>query len=163
MRKAPGASGAIQVGETMATLRAAARQWREWSQGEAGSRVFELELDGTMQLSRPARPVPAAAPANPAAPAAAMPVDAVLLEQLQAMLAERDAQIAELQQAVIELANEQESAPSAISDSAPALGAVEARLAAFEAKMLEQERTIRHTLTMLIEWIEADDASRAAA
>ncbi|MFO1256463.1 MAG: XrtA/PEP-CTERM system-associated ATPase [Sphingomonadaceae bacterium] len=123
----------------------------------------ELELDGTMQLSRPARPVPAAAPANPAAPAAAMPVDAVLLEQLQAMLAERDAQIAELQQAVIELANEQESAPSAISDSAPALGAVEARLAAFEAKMLEQERTIRHTLTMLIEWIEADDASRAAA
>lgn len=29
--------------------------------------------------------------------------------------------------------------------------------------MLEQERTIRHTLTMLIEWIRSDDAQRAAA
>jgi hypothetical protein len=43
------------------------------------------------------------------------------------------------------------------------LAAIEAKLSAFETKMLEQERTIRHTLTMLIEWIEADDASRAAA
>ena len=51
-RIAPGASGAIQVVETMASLRAAARQWREWSQGEAGSRVFELELDGTMLSGR---------------------------------------------------------------------------------------------------------------
>ena len=117
----------------------------------------ELALDGTMQLVRPAK-----AEAIMTAPG---PVDAVALAQLQAMLAERDGQIAELQQAVIELANVQEAVPVAAADPAhgAALAAVEARLAGFESKMLEQERTIRHTLTMLIEWIEADDASRVAA
>jgi len=124
----------------------------------------ELELDGTMQLNKPAKPEPVAAPVE-APVAAPVPVDAVALAQLQAMLAERDAQIAELQQAVIELANEQEAAPAVSADpsQAAALAAIEAKLSAFETKMLEQERTIRHTLTMLIEWIEADDASRAAA
>ncbi|MEY4953785.1 MAG: hypothetical protein RL299_2209 [Pseudomonadota bacterium] len=124
----------------------------------------ELELDGTMQLNKPSKPAPVAI--APEAPVAApVPVDAVALAQLQAMLAERDTQIAELQQAVIELANEQEAAPVAVADpgQAAALAAIEAKLSAFETKMLEQERTIRHTLTMLIEWIEADDASRAAA
>ena len=122
----------------------------------------ELELDGTMPLSKPApqvEPIAAAAVAPP-------PVDAVALAQLQTMLAERDAQIAELQQAVIELANAQEAVPAtAAADPAhgAALAAIESKLSGFEAKMLEQERTIRHTLTMLIEWIEADDASRAAA
>ncbi len=127
----------------------------------------ELELDGTLQLPRqapkPEAPVAAAttasaAPANPAA-------ETVALVQLQAMLAERDAQIAELQQAVIELANDHELAqpePTEGRQSA-AMAAIEAKLSGFEAKMLEQERTIRHTLTMLIEWIEADDASRVAA
>ena len=124
----------------------------------------ELELDGTLQLKKPA-PQPDAVVAPVAAAPAPAPVDAVALVQLQAMLAERDAQIAELQQAVIELANEQEAAPSQVSDPTQgiSLAAIEAKLSGFEAKMLEQERTIRHTLTMLIEWIEADDASRAAA
>jgi putative secretion ATPase (PEP-CTERM system associated) len=121
----------------------------------------ELALDGTMQLNQPAPAQPAAAPAE--APVAA-PANAVALAELQAMLAERDAQISELQQAVIELANEQEAGRSAGDPThSQDLAAIEAKLAAFEAKMLEQERTIRHTLTMLIEWIEADDASRAAA
>lgn len=124
----------------------------------------ELELDGTLQLKKPA-PQPDAVVAPVAAAPAPAPVDAVALVQLQAMLAERDAQIAELQQAVIELANEQEAAPSQVSDPTQgiSLATIEAKLSGFEAKMLEQERTIRHTLTMLIEWIEADDASRAAA
>ncbi len=124
----------------------------------------ELELDGTMPLSRPAAKPEEIAAAVVVAPAPP-PVDAVALAQLQSMLAERDAQIAELQQAVIELANEQESAPTSAGDPAhgATLAAIEAKLSGFEAKMLEQERTIRHTLTMLIEWIEADDASRAAA
>ena len=123
----------------------------------------ELELDGTLQLKKPALKLePFGAPAaEPAAPA----IEAVALAQLQAMLAERDAQIAELQQAVIELANEQEATPAMMADPAhaAALAAIETKLAGFESKMLEQERTIRHTLTMLIEWIEADDASRVAA
>ena len=127
----------------------------------------ELELDGTLQLKKPApRPETFVAPmAEPALAPVAPPVAGVALAQLQAMLAERDAQIAELQQAVIELANEQEAAPAVAADSShgAALSALDARLSGFEAKMFEQERTIRHTLTMLIEWIEADDASRAAA
>lgn len=128
----------------------------------------ELELDGTLQLKKPQRKVEVAAPvAQPVAAPAPVPVDAVVMSQLQALLAERDAQIAELQQAVIELANERETMAAApvqapAADTA-ALAAVEAKLSGIESKMLEQERTIRHTLTMLIEWIESDEASRAAA
>ncbi len=127
----------------------------------------ELELDGTLQLKRitPMAPQPAAEAPAEAAVAAAPPVGVVALEELQAMLAERDAQIRELQQAVIELANDRDSAPEPVADPAhgEALAAIEAKLAGLEANMLEQERTIRHTLTMLIEWIESDDAQRAAA
>lgn len=127
----------------------------------------ELELDGTLQLKRPEPNVEAPAPVQPvAAPAPApVPVDAVAMGQLQALLAQRDAQIAELQAAVIELADEREamvSAPAPAGEAA-ALAAVEAKLAGIEGKMFEQERTIRHTLTMLIEWIESDEVSRAAA
>ncbi len=129
----------------------------------------ELELDGTLQLKRitPEAPKPVAEAPDPvaAAPAPALPVDAVALAELQAMLAERDSQIRELQQAVIELANERDAAPTVAANPAhdEALAAMEAKLGALEGKMLEQERTIRHTLTMLIEWIESDDAQRAAA
>jgi general secretion pathway protein A len=127
----------------------------------------ELASDGTMPLSRPA-PTPKVEPqavAAPVAPAAApVPVDAVVMAQLEAALAERDAQIAELQQAVIELANDRETATAADNTATEsALRALEAKLGSMENQMLEQERTIRHTLTMLIEWIEADDAQRAAA
>ena len=130
----------------------------------------ELELDGTLQLKKVTKAEPAAAVPQPphqaqtdATPQA--PVDAVAMTQLQALLAERDAQIAELQQAVIELANEREAAPVQVAapDQSAAFAALEGKMAALEAKMLEQERTIRQTLTMLIEWIEADDAGRVAA
>ncbi|NOU02839.1 MAG: AAA family ATPase [Novosphingobium sp.] len=123
----------------------------------------ELELDGTLQLKKIERtPDPAAH----AVAAAQTPADGVALAHVQTLLGERDAQIAELQQAVIELANEREaSAGAPLGDGTrdEAMRLLEAKFGALEAKMLEQERTIRHTLTMLIEWIEADDASRAAA
>jgi general secretion pathway protein A len=122
----------------------------------------ELATDGTLPLGR-AAPAPKVAEAAPVA-AVPVPVDAVVMAQLEAALAERDTQIAELQQAVIELANEREAASQA-GDTATenALKALETKFAGIESQMLEQERTIRHTLTMLIEWIEADDAQRAAA
>ena len=126
----------------------------------------ELELDGTMPLKRPTKAEVAAEQQSLSTPAhQPIPVDAVTASQLQAMLAERDAQIAELQQAVLELANDQDAQPagSVNPGQVTALAAIETKLASFENKMLEQERTIRHTLTMLIEWIEADDASRVAA
>jgi putative secretion ATPase (PEP-CTERM system associated) len=117
----------------------------------------ELERDGTLQLKRPA--------AFADASVAGAPVDALAQGQFEAMLAERDAQIAELQQAVIELASERDQAPPvSVPGVDPAVvKALEARLAGLEAQMLEQDRTIRHTLTMLIEMVEAEEAARAAA
>ena len=77
------------------------------------------------------------------------------------MLAERDATIAELQQAIVELANRQEDTVRLAL--MPEIATLQEKLARLEAKTFEQERTIRHTLTMLIEWIEGEmDESRAA-
>jgi general secretion pathway protein A len=126
----------------------------------------ELEMDGTLQLKRPTKAEDPGLLTLPQLASAPAQLAGIAMEQLQGMLAERDAQILELQQAVIELANDREEVPAAaVADptQAHAIAAIEAKLAGIESKMLEQERTIRHTLTMLIEWIEADDATRVAA
>jgi general secretion pathway protein A len=123
----------------------------------------ELELDGTMQLKKLDSKVAAEAATVAVAAPQPVAVDGVAMAQLQALLAERDAQIAELQQAVIELANERDAGQAHPASNDEGFAALEAKFAGLEAKMLEQERTIRHTLTMLIEWIEAEDANRAAA
>lgn len=132
-----------------------------------GQVLSELQADGTVSVlraePRPA-PVPAAAPAPVAAPASAEPVVSAAVAGFDEALAERDAQIAELQRAVIELADASEGvAPAADPGLAARLEDLADRIAAIENRMIEQDRTIRHTLTMLIEWIEADDAQRAAA
>ncbi|MXP25336.1 AAA family ATPase [Altererythrobacter indicus] len=85
-------------------------------------------------------------------------LDPKLVEDL---LAERDAKIAELQEAVHDLARQQKARED--SNVHHEMNAMREQIARIEAKMFEQERTIRHTLTMLIEWIEAEmDESRAA-
>jgi hypothetical protein len=38
-------------------------------------------------------------------------------------------------------------------DSAELIDALNERLTSLESRMIEQDRTIRHTLTMLIEWV----------
>ena len=79
----------------------------------------------------------------------------ISLEVLTGMLAERDAQIAELQQAVVELAG---------ADHGEQFDAkAEARMENMQARLEEQERTVRHVLTMLIEWIESGEKPREAA
>ena len=80
---------------------------------------------------------------------------------MESALAERDAQIAELQQAVIELASGPIEGSGGVG--LEHVEALTARVATLEAQLFEQERTIRHTLTMLIEWIEAGEPHRAAA
>ncbi|HMO67979.1 MAG TPA: XrtA-associated ATPase [Novosphingobium sp.] len=133
-----------------------------------GQVLSELQADGTVSVLRAEpRPAPSPAPA-PVAPAPAVasaePVVSAAVAGFDEALAERDAQIAELQRAVIELADASDLAAPAAD---PALGArlddLAERIAGIENRMIEQDRTIRHTLTMLIEWIEADDAQRAAA
>lgn len=82
-------------------------------------------------------------------------------EMLDTLLAERDVQIAELQQAIVELSNQNDERASAAVR--PELAAAQEQIARLEAKVFEQERTIRQTLTMLIEWIETEmDQSKAA-
>lgn len=138
-------------------------------------------------------PAPAAEVAKielPVAAAAAPVAQAPAFDESiwRAALAERDEQIAELQQAIIELAD-MRAAPVApvpdfdlaaqLEEANRRIAALEARpgddgvlaalaetqrtIAALESRTSEQEQAIRHTLTMLIEWIEAEDFHRAAA
>ena len=94
---------------------------------------------------------------QPAPRAGEAPAGAVLDPQLvEDLLADRDAQIAELQQAVIELADRQE-------EEDPHLASLLQRLARLEDQMDEQERAVRHTLTMLIEWVESGAVKPMAA
>ncbi|APE28870.1 XrtA/PEP-CTERM system-associated ATPase [Aurantiacibacter gangjinensis] len=83
------------------------------------------------------------------------------VDMLKDALAERDAQIAELQQAIVEIAEQRDAA---IADAVnPEIETLRAQLARVEAKSFEQERSIRQTLTMLIDWIESEmDSSKAA-
>ncbi len=98
-----------------------------------------------------------------AVPAIAGQVEMVALEQLQGILAERDAQIAELQQAVIELSDAAEDERQLEPAGMELLQALAERLDTLENRLMEQDRTIRHTLTMLIEWIETGEARRDVA
>ena len=103
----------------------------------------------------------------PVLPFAAPTAPAPDFAAFEAELAKRDALIAELQAAVVELSDHHDEAHErARADEAGIAAALDEavrRVATLEARGLEQERTIRHTLTMLIEWIEADDPHRVAA
>ena len=139
----------------------------------------ELAEDGTLSLVRPAAPAPAPEPqpepqpvvaalAEPEvppepAPAPVEEIEPVADARIEAAMADRDAQISELQQAVIELANATEGVPDQATSAMEAIAALNSRIADLEGRLIEQDRTIRHTLTMLIEWIESDDVQRAAA
>jgi hypothetical protein len=117
-------------------------------------------------------------PADPLAPevvAMAEPAPAAIdLAAFEHALAVRDEQIAELQQAVIELAD-MRAAAAATDEAEPvsnagtdaelieALSEAARRIAALEDRSVEQERLIRHVLTMMIEFIEGEPAHRAAA
>jgi hypothetical protein len=110
------------------------------------------ELCRDSALSRPvAKPDPA--PAQSLAESHA----SVARHEFAAGLAERDAQISELQQAVVELADRAELAPGS------EIAILQDRIATLESQVTEQDRCLRHVLTMLIEWIEAENDARAAA
>ena len=75
----------------------------------------------------------------------------------QKMLEHRDAQIEELQQAVIELSH------AVAGTDRDADAELHDRIEKLDAKLVEQEHAVRHVLTMLIEWVETGEAPRAAA
>lgn len=74
-------------------------------------------------------------------------------------LRKRDEQIAELQQAVVELADMREGEGQ--GDHMAALADANARVAALESRVADQEQTLRHVVTMLIEWFETDQRRAA--
>ncbi|MGN6496139.1 MAG: XrtA/PEP-CTERM system-associated ATPase [Tsuneonella sp.] len=126
---------------------------------EQRSRLDGAMLSSVLSEMRSDRTFPAAAPqpmAKVEAAPAPGPIKHAAYEQARAvnfedMLAERDCRIAELQQAVEEIAEQ----PAASVGNREEIAALEARLA-------EQEKTLRHVLTMLIEWIEDEEQRRAA-
>jgi putative secretion ATPase (PEP-CTERM system associated) len=81
-------------------------------------------------------------------------------ELVDSLLAERDVQIAELQQAVVELSRARDEADAQAAN--PEIQVLHDRVAQLEAELVEQQRTLRHTLAMLIEWIEGDGSQKAA-
>ena len=109
-----------------------------------------------------AAPSPMPEPEKTFEPVKAMPTTPrVDKEMLEEYLAERDVQIAELQQAIVEMAEQRDTAIADVVN--PEIETLREQLARVEAKCFEQERTIRQTLTMLIDWIESEmDSSKAA-
>ena len=83
--------------------------------------------------------------------------DKVPATEVAALLAERDARTAELEAAIVEL--QAAGGRSADTDLDPE---IEKSLRRIEERLAEQERSFRHVLTMLIEWLE-DEGSREAA
>jgi putative secretion ATPase (PEP-CTERM system associated) len=137
--------------------------------------LFErvMEEVATDTALAPAAPV-AEAPVHSAeqAPAvAAAPIDAVPFAEMKEAFDERDVLISELQQAVIELANTLEGQPAPVlADSGikadlaalnQRLSGMADRLGSLEARMVEQEASVKHTLAMLIEWLESDQKAAA--
>jgi len=131
----------------------------------------ELNEDGTIAIVSPQAPQPAPAPAPAhAAPAAlegespAHAAATAAAAAVEAAIADRDSQIHELQQAVIELANSVEEREEARKATQTELvAAIDEQVAAINARLTEQDRTIRHALTMIIEWIESGEGPRAVA
>ena len=107
---------------------------------------------------------------EPELPLAVEPVAVagLAMTEIAAALATRDVLIAELQEAVIELSDSSQTAPSAQTDPdhdrvLSLLAGLEARINGIEGRLSEQEQTLRHALTMIIEFIEDDNQQRQAA
>ncbi|MEO0908573.1 MAG: XrtA/PEP-CTERM system-associated ATPase [Pseudomonadota bacterium] len=85
--------------------------------------------------------------------------ESVPATEVAALLAERDARTAKLEAAIGEL----QSVSAAVLPVGQDMSAeYDALMARFENRLEEQERSFRHVMTMLIEWLE-DDKEREAA
>ncbi|MEM6266958.1 MAG: XrtA/PEP-CTERM system-associated ATPase [Pseudomonadota bacterium] len=83
--------------------------------------------------------------------------------EVAALLAERDARLAELEAAIEELRAAKETAESEnVEQADPQHTELVQAIAKIEQRLDEQEQSVRHVLTMLIEWLEEDPAREAA-
>jgi len=134
--------------------------------------IADLAGDSDESVSAAAEPVDPIAPdaaAEPVATPASAADHATILADLARELATRDEQIAELQQAVMELAEMRGAAALVAApepDLEPLLSAIvdlTRRIEALETRTGDQNEAIRHVLTMLIEWLETENAQVRAA
>lgn len=119
--------------------------------------LAEMASDQARGASK--NPSPLSIEPKAAQPASEPGIDSVPAGEVAALLAQRDARTAELEAAISEL---QAAGRKAASAGAAAAPQVDDALDRIEARLEEQERSFRHVLTMLIEWLE-DDKSREAA
>ena len=124
-----------------------------------GAVLAEMASDNAFPEAAPKPLKRKDAPPEPRArepePQTAPPLPPVAKPKLEELLADRDRQIAELRAAVTEL-RDRPVAASAPGDE------LTYRLNTIEQRLGEQERSIRHVLTMLIEWFESDAPREAA-
>ena len=132
------------------------------------------DLAGDVDKVLPDAPAPVDFVAPKAAPEPVVAAPAPVAEQesiladLAREVAKRDEQIAELQQAVMELADMRGGPAVAAApepDLEPLLGAIvdlTHRIELLETRTGDQNEAIRHVLTMLIEWLEGENATKDA-
>src|SRR5690606_32321992 len=119
---------------------------------------------------------------------AAHPVTTITLAEVEAVLAKRDRRIDELQDLLTQLSTYVENGGNADQAGSEQIASLADRTAALESRLVGQDRhsedhvaaleervdslagrlsehgmTLRHSLTMLIEWIETGEAGRIAA
>lgn len=119
--------------------------------------LAEMASDQARGASK--NPSPLSIEPKAAQPASEAGIDSVPASEVAELLAQRDARTAELEAAISEL---QAAGRKAASAGAAAAPQVDDALDRIEARLEEQERSFRHVLAMLIEWLE-DDKSREAA
>ncbi len=119
------------------------------------------EMSADQSRGSRAEPSPLSIEPDAASPASDKDIDSVPAAEVAALLAERDARTADLEAAINEL-----QAAGAQGSVASEVGVDEAHvneaLSRIEQRLAEQERSFRHVLTMLIEWLEEDPSREAA-
>ena len=124
--------------------------------------IDEMGADTTAGVND--RPVSLASEPEPAASIPESQFDRVPAVEVAALLAERDARTAELEAAISDL----QAAGSPRRDNAgvavdqPSRAEIDAVISRIEQRIEEQEQSVRHVLTMLIEWLEGDNSREAA-
>lgn len=102
------------------------------------------------------------AEAEPLDSATHVAIESIPASEVAAMMAQRDARAAELEAAIGELQAAGAQPQAVAMPEARSEGELNETLNRIEARLEEQERSFRHVMTMLIEWLE-DDKSREAA